>query len=172
MLWVSNPLERGDGGVLLKSTGGERGGPRTAALLTHPTPHPPVNSSVVSGTQRLFSGSQSTAAQETALLRAPKSLHDFLIGGLGLGVRWWESGPHCQSATPRRDQIPPLCWDARPVKAVRHGGSGWVASKGELAGAGRKVDGSHEGMFAKGAGERIYMKLLREGIALHRNSNF
>ncbi len=32
------------------------------------------------------------------------------------------------------------------------------------------VEGSQEGMFVKGG--RIYVKLLREGIALHRNSNF
>ena len=32
------------------------------------------------------------------------------------------------------------------------------------------VGGSQEGMFVKG--DRIYVKLLREGIALYQNSNF
>lgn len=46
-------------------------------------PHLPPSSSVVSGTQRLFSGSQSRVVRETATPHAPKSLHDFLIGGSG-----------------------------------------------------------------------------------------
>ena len=79
--------------------------------LLKPPPPPPAYSTVVSGTQRLFSGSQSTEEWETAALHAPKSLHDFLIGGSGLCVQRLESGPHCQSSTPWRDQIPPA-WNS------------------------------------------------------------
>lgn len=120
--------------MLLKSTGESE--VAHALLLCYPTstqPPPCAYSTVVSGTQRLFSGSQSSAEWQTTALHGPKSLHDFLIGGSGLYVQRLESGPHCQSSTSRRDQIFPRL-NLRPVKAVRHGGSGWVASEGEREG--------------------------------------
>lgn len=134
---------------------------------------PPAYSTVVSGTQRLFSGSQSTEEWETAALHAPKSLHDFLIGGSGLCVQRLESGPHCQSSAPRRDQIPPT-WISGLSKQsgmeavdgwrleVREGKS-WQWKRAVCRWEGCMVEGSQKGMFVKE--ERIDMKLLREGIA-------
>lgn len=59
-----------------------------------------------------------------------KSLHDFLIGGSGFYGRRLQSGPRCQSAAPRGESNSPRS-NLRPVKAVRRGGTRWVASKGE-----------------------------------------
>lgn len=126
------------------------------------------------------------AEWETAALHAPKSLHDFLISGSGAlrpAVGEWTPLPELHST---EGSNPPRL-NLGPVKAVRHGGSGRVASEGER---GRKreretklaveksclrlregwmVERSQEGMFVKG--ERTYVQLLRGGMALHQNSN-
>lgn len=46
----------------------------------------------------------------------------------------------------------------------------WQQKRAVCGCEGWMVEGSQEQMFVKR--ERIYVKLLREGIALHQNSNF
>lgn len=128
-------------------------------------PHVPLLSQE---TQRLFSGSQST--EELGPVRGrevvggccspawpPKSLHDFLIGGPGLRVRRLQSGPHqpllqqlhregrWYETPPSTSTLGPFsAQNPGPVRAVRHGGGGWVASEGERAESGSGVGSGKE----------------------------
>lgn len=135
-LWVFHLIWRskGPGKCCFRAQGRARWPTHRCSVNPHLLNNPPSVSytTVVSGTQRLFSGSQSTEEWETAALHAPKSLHDFLIGGSGLCVQRLESGLRCQSSTPWRAEEPyPPQLNLGPVKAVRHTRSGWVASEGE-----------------------------------------
>lgn len=101
--------------------------------------------------------------------RPPKSLHDFLIGGPGLRVRRLQSGPHHSTParwgrwyeTPPPTSIPGPCplGTPGPVRAVRHGGGGWVASEGERAESGSGVgSGKEQFVVLKEAGRQSFQR--------------